>query len=178
MKWLLFAAYLSTVPLANWTVANVGTVCVPDGPCTIPVGFGLSAPSGVLWIALALVLRDSVHEQFGRSWAVCAVLVGALLSFAVSPPFVAVASSVAFLTSELADTLVYSRLRQGGWRRALLGSNAVGLVIDSAIFLLIAFGSLQFLAGNVLGKVWMTLAAYVALEIMRRRRVVSVAAVG
>jgi hypothetical protein len=61
MKWLIFAAYLLTVPAANWTVSNVGTVCLPDGPCLIPVGFGMTAPSGVLWVGVALTLRDIVH---------------------------------------------------------------------------------------------------------------------
>ena len=33
------------------------------------------------------------------------------------------------------------------WYAAVAASNAVGLVVDSALFLLIAFGSLQFIAG-------------------------------
>ena len=35
-----FAAFAATVPLANWLIGNVGTFCVPNGPCVIPVGFG------------------------------------------------------------------------------------------------------------------------------------------
>lgn len=170
MKWLLFAGYLLTVPAANWTVSNVGTVCVPDGPCLIPVGFGLTAPSGVLWIGVALTLRDLVHEALGRRWAILAVLLGAALSFVVSPPYVALASSVAFLFSETADTLVYGRLREAGWRRALWASNGVGLVVDSVIFLSIAFGSLDFIAGQLVGKAEMTLLAYVVLEAIRTRQ--------
>jgi uncharacterized PurR-regulated membrane protein YhhQ (DUF165 family) len=156
MKWMLFLGYLATVPAANWTVANVGTVCVPDGPCLIPVGWGLTAPSGVLWIGLALCLRDGVHEALGRRWALLAVLLGSALSFAVSPPFVAVASSVAFLVSEVADTLVYGRLRERGLVWALIASNLVGLTIDSAAFLWIAFGSLDFIAGQLWAKAVMT----------------------
>jgi hypothetical protein len=168
MRWLLFVGYLLTVPAANWTVANVGTTCIPDGPCLIPVGWGLTAPSGVLWIGLALTLRDLVHEYLGRRWAVLAVLLGAVVSFAVSPPFVALASSVAFLVSELADTLVYGRLRARGLLWALVASNLVGLTIDSAAFLWIAFGSLDFIAGQLWAKAVMTLAAVLVLWLARR----------
>lgn len=163
----LFLAYLATVPAANWFVANVGTVCVPDGPCLIPVGWGLTAPSGVLWIGVALCLRDAVHEALGRGWALLAVLLGAALSFAVSPPFVAVASSVAFLVSELADTLVYGRLRERGLLWALVASNLVGLTIDSAAFLWIAFGSLDFIAGQLWAKTVMTGLAVAVLWLSR-----------
>jgi hypothetical protein len=26
-----------TIPAANWLIGHVGTTCVPDGPCLIPV---------------------------------------------------------------------------------------------------------------------------------------------
>jgi hypothetical protein len=35
----------------------------------------------------------------------------------------------------------------------------VGAVIDSAVFLWLAFGSLDFLLGQVIGKAWMVLAS-------------------
>ena len=31
-----FAAFLGCVPLANWMILHVGTVCVPNGPCLVP----------------------------------------------------------------------------------------------------------------------------------------------
>ena len=48
IKYLFLLAYMSTIPLANFMISNVGTFCVPDGPCLIPLGFGIMAPSGVL----------------------------------------------------------------------------------------------------------------------------------
>ena len=51
------AAFALCIPAANWLIGNVGTFCVPKGPCLIPVAPGLTAPSGVLMIGLALVLR-------------------------------------------------------------------------------------------------------------------------
>ena len=29
--------FVATIPLANWMIGSVGTFCVPDGPCMIPV---------------------------------------------------------------------------------------------------------------------------------------------
>ena len=39
---LAFLLFLACVPLANWMIGNVGTVCVPNGPCLIPVAPGLA----------------------------------------------------------------------------------------------------------------------------------------
>ena len=38
-------------------------------------------------------------------------------------------------------------------------SNLVGNVLDSVVFLALAFGSLEFLVGQVVGKTWVTLLA-------------------
>ncbi len=157
-----FLGFAATVPLANWMIGNVGE-CIPDGPCLIPVGFGLLAPSGVLMIGAALVLRDAVHSLLGWKWAVAAILIGAALSFQFSPPALVVASVAAFVLSEMADLAVYAPLRRNRLALAVFASGVAGAVIDSAVFLWLAFGSLGFIAGQVVGKLWMTLAAVAAL---------------
>ena len=163
-------AFSLTVPAANWMIGNIGTTCIPDGPCLIPVGFNLYAPSGVLMIGLALVLRDLVHEKSGRLVAFCAVLFGAALSFAVSAPAIAVASAVAFLISETADLVVYDRLRKTSTAAAVLASQIVGAAIDSAIFVYIAFGSMEFSAGNTLAKIYAGVAVAAIIFAMDWRR--------
>ena len=57
--------FLASVPLANWMIGHVGTVCVPQGPCLLPVAPGVMAPSGVVTIGFALVLRDVVQRCLG-----------------------------------------------------------------------------------------------------------------
>src|SRR6266545_8250008 len=79
---ILFAL---TIPAANWLIGNAGTVCVPNGPCLIPVAPGLMAPSGVTMIGIALVLRDLVQRRLGVGVAVVAITVGAVLSALVAP---------------------------------------------------------------------------------------------
>jgi queuosine precursor transporter len=162
--------YVATIFAANWFVAHIGAQTTPDGPHTIPVGFGFRAPSGVLWVGLAFTLRDLVQTWLGRSWVVMAIIAGALLSYLVAPAFAA-ASGVAFLVSEGLDFAVYTPLAERGrWLLAVAASNTVGTVVDSLLFLVIAFGSIQFRQGQVIGKLWMTLAALVVLWPLRQRR--------
>lgn len=163
------AAYVATIPLANWMLGNVGTLCPPDGPCLIPVGFGLMAPSGVLMVGLALVLRDAVHSLAGWRWALGAILAGVALSAIVAPPALVVASAAAFLLSELTDFAVYAPLRKRRLYAAVLASGIVGALIDTVVFLGLAFGSLDFAAGQIIGKLWMTVAALPIVLAARRR---------
>ena len=164
-----FLLYLATVPAANWLIGHVGTPCVPGGPCLIPVGFGLTAPSGVLMIGAALVLRDVVHRNLGPGWAAVGVAAGSALSFAVAPPALAFASLVAFAVSETLDQAVYAPLRRRRLVLAVLATGAVGGVADSALFLWLAFGSLDHIAGQIVGKMWMVGGAVGVLWLRSRR---------
>lgn len=168
---IAFALFAATIPVANWLIGNVGTTCIPEGPCLVPVGFGLMAPSGVLMIGLALVLRDWLHELAGWAWALAAVLVGAALSLAFSPPALAVASATAFLLAELADLGVYARLRERGKPLAVMASQVVGAFLDSALFVWLAFGSFEFSAGTTLGKLYAGAAVALILWARQRRAV-------
>jgi hypothetical protein len=166
---LFLAAFGLCIPAANWLIGHAGTVCVPQGPCLIPVAPGLMAPSGVLMIGLALVLRDLVQRRLGFLWAVGAILAGAALSALLAPPALVLASAVAFLLSELADLGVYTPLQRHRFMAAVIASSLVGLVIDSAVFLYLAFGSLDYLAGQVVGKAWMVLLSLPMIAWLRRR---------
>jgi queuosine precursor transporter len=163
------AAFALTIPAANWLIGNAGTVCMPNGPCLIPVAPGLMAPSGVLMIGVALVLRDLVQRRLGVGYSAGAVIAGALLSMLLAPPALVIASGVAFLLSEFADLAVYTPLSRRGLVAAVLASSLVGLVIDSVVFLWLAFGSLQFLPGQVIGKAWMVLLSIPFVLMLRRR---------
>ena len=161
-------AFTACIPMANWMIGNVGTICVANGPCLIPVAPDLMAPSGVLMVGLALVLRDLVQRRLGRFWAVGAVLFGAILSALLAPPALVLASGTAFLLSELADFAVYTPLQRRRLVLAVFLSSTVGLVIDSLVFLQLAFGSQEFLPGQVVGKAWMVLLALPIIWLVRR----------
>src|SRR3546814_19631254 len=96
---IFLVAFTACVPAANWMIGNLGTVCVPDGPCLLPVAPGITAPSGVLLVGLALVLRDLVQRRLGLSWAAGSIVVGAAFSATFAAPALVVAPAVAFLLS-------------------------------------------------------------------------------
>ena len=166
--YFFLAAFALSIPAANWMIGNVGTFCVPDGPCVIPVAPGLDAPSGVLMVGLALVLRDLVQRSLGLKWALAAVIIGAALSGLVAPSTLVIASASAFLLSELADLLVYTPLQKKGLILAVVASSIVGLIIDSIVFLYLAFGSLDYMSGQIVGKMWMVLLAIPIIRLMQK----------
>lgn len=172
---IALGGYVATVFLANYFIQHVGTPPpFPGGPHTIPVGFGYRAPSGVLWVGLAFTLRDFVQSGLGRRWTIGAIIVGAALSYAVAPSL-AVASATAFLISEALDFAAYTPLIERGQVVLAIGlSNTVGLLVDTFVFLWLAFHSLQFWQGQVIGKAWMTALALVIIVPARSRREVIV----
>lgn len=157
---ILFALFVATVFGANWAIEQFGLVTVAPG---------IKAPAGVFFAGAAFTFRDLLHDcRHGPRWVLGAIMVGAACSYMVSPAF-ALASATAFSVSELADFAVYHPLKDRGWLPAVVASNAVGLVVDSALFLWLAFGSLAFLEGQVIGKAYMTALAVVLLSLYRYR---------
>ncbi|TQE33207.1 VUT family protein [Streptomyces ipomoeae] len=157
----LAAGYVAAVPGANYLASHVGLV---------PVGFGQLAPASVYLVGASLVLRDFLHERIGRDGALCALAIGAWLSYMLTDARFAVASTVAFAVSEALDWSVYGRLRRYSMPVAVLLSGVVGLIADSVLFLSLAFGNLDLLTGQILGKAWMTLAAAAGLAAASRHR--------
>lgn len=167
LGYLYLVMFVSTIFLANYLIGNVGYFC--DPVCAIPVWPGIYAPSGVLAIGLGFTLRDLVQRHLGIRYTILAILVGAGLSALLSPAL-AIASGSAFLLSEMLDLAVYSPLQKRNLVGAVVASNLVGLVADSVIFLGLAFGSLEFLPGQVIGKALMTLVALPVVWLLRSIR--------
>jgi len=166
---LFLVLFALTIPAANWLIGHAGTTCVPHGPCLIPVAPGLMAPSGVTMVGIALVLRELVQRRLGTAISALAVLVGSGLSALYAPASLVVASATAFLLSEFADLAVYTPLARRRLVVAVIASSCAGLVVDSIVFLWLAFGSLEFLAGQIVGKAWMVLFSIPLVAWLRRR---------
>jgi hypothetical protein len=166
---IFLVLFCLTIPAANWMIGHVGTVCVANGPCLVPVAPGIMAPSGVLMIGAALVLRDLVQRRLGVAFGIGAIVAGAAISAGLAPPSLVVASAVAFLLSEFADFAVYTPLARRRLVAAVVSSSTVGLIVDSIVFLWLAFGSLEFLPGQIIGKLWMVMLAVPFVAYMRRR---------
>jgi uncharacterized PurR-regulated membrane protein YhhQ (DUF165 family) len=166
---IFLVLFCLTIPAANWMIGHIGTVCVPSGPCLVPVAPGIMAPSGVLMVGAALVLRDLVQRRLGVEFGIGAIVVGAMVSAGLAPPYLVIASAAAFLLSEFADFAVYTPLARRRLVAAVVASSVVGLVVDSIVFLWLAFGSMDFLLGQIVGKLWMVLLAVPFVAFLRRR---------
>src|ERR1700688_4715346 len=138
---IFLVLFCLTIPAANWLIGHVGTVCMPNGPCLVPVAPGIMAPSGVLMIGAALVLRDLVQRRLGVAFGIGAIIAGAAISAGLAPASLVLASAAAFLLSEAADFSVYSPLARRRLVLAVVASSLVGLVVDSVVFLWLAFWS-------------------------------------
>lgn len=165
-----FAALVLCVVGANWALQTYGIVSI---------GFGLTAPAGVYFAGLTFWLRDMLHDTGGTRFVLAAIALGSLISWAQSDAVaipggvtsIAVASGIAFAASELADFAVYSPLRKRNRIAAIAASNTVGACLDSALFLYLAFGSLDEITGQVVGKSYMTLLAVGIVGVVSRNRI-------
>ena len=166
--YIFFALYIACIPLANWLIGHFGTFCVPQGPCMVPVWWGIVAPSGVLAIGAALVLRDLVQRRLGFVFSLVAIVIGAVISWLISPEALVIASVVAFVFSEVADAVVFTPMQKRGLLVAVAVSSLVGILVDSVLFLHLAFNSLDFLSGQIIGKLWAVLAALPIIQLIRR----------
>jgi uncharacterized PurR-regulated membrane protein YhhQ (DUF165 family) len=163
LRLVVVAAYVASIVVANvasthWPPLLIGTLVVP---------------AGTVWAGLTLSLRDALHETVGGRGVWAAIGFGALVSWLLATPQIAFASVAAFTLSELLDALVYARLRTRSRLAALVGSNAVGLVVDSVLFVLLAFGTFTYVPGQILGKTAATAATallWLAAPSIRRRR--------
>jgi uncharacterized PurR-regulated membrane protein YhhQ (DUF165 family) len=130
MRWSVI--YISAVLSANYTA----TWFIP-----LP-GFGLVA-LGTLLFGATFTARDYVH-RLGRRKVYVMIFIAALSSaglalLGATPWRVVMASVVAIVLSESADTEVYQRLLSRPWFVRVTGSNLVSIPLDTALFNLMAF---------------------------------------
>lgn len=136
------AGYLLSV-----IAANVASVTWP--PILVA---GLLVPAGTLAAGVSLTGRDLLHDVLGVRGVAVGIVAAAGLSAVLATPRIAVACVVAFTASEILDTLVYARLRPRTRLGAVAASNLAGLVVDSVLFVPLAFGDLTAIPGQIAGK--------------------------
>ena len=168
---MFLVLFALTIPAANWLIGHVGTACVtPQGPCVVPVAPGLMAPSGVMLVGVALVLARSGaaaarHGPLRAGDPVRQRPVGAAGAGVARPRL---GDGVPVFRS-LPISRSIRRLARRRLVAAVVASSLVGLIVDSIVFLWLAFGSLDFLAGQVVGKSWMVLLSIPFVAWLRRR---------
>jgi uncharacterized PurR-regulated membrane protein YhhQ (DUF165 family) len=166
---------IAAVAIASYLACIIGANALVQHYGIVPVGLGLTGPAGVFLIGPALVVRDYIQWALGKAASLLVLAAGAALSFAVTDPHIATASAAAFAISELADFALFTWIAPR-WSRAVLAGGIAGALLDSAVFLQIAFGSLAFMPGQVLGKAYGVALASVVIAARRRRVTAGVAA--
>jgi uncharacterized PurR-regulated membrane protein YhhQ (DUF165 family) len=125
--------YIAAVLAANYTA----TWFMP-----LPI-FGLVSV-GTLIFGVTFTQRDRVH-RYGRK-AVYGMILVAAVGMVLESLFLGVewriilASFIAIVLSEAADTEIYQHLLHRSWLQRVAGSNMVSIPLDSLLFNLIAFG--------------------------------------
>jgi uncharacterized PurR-regulated membrane protein YhhQ (DUF165 family) len=125
-------------------LVNIGFVFITPIPL-----LGEMFPPMSLIVGAIFILRDFAQREIGHR-VLGAMAVGAILSYFMADPFIAIASVAAFFISEIVDWAVYTYTKKPLRQRILL-SSAIGTPIDSAVFLLILgfFSPLGFLLMTV-----------------------------
>lgn len=110
---------------------------------------------GAFTFPVAFLVTDLTNRAVGAAsarrvaWAGFAIAV--LVSLALAPWRIAVASGVAFIVGQLLDIVAFNRLRAMSWWKAPLIGSIVASVLDTGLFFFLAF------AGS--GLDWLSLAA-------------------
>jgi hypothetical protein len=126
--------YILAVLAANYTTTPEWFISLP--------GYGL-VPLGTFIFGITFTQRDRLH-QYGRGYVYRAIAIAAFANVLMSavlhvPLRIILASFVAIVLAESADTEVYQKLLQRSWLVRVLGSNAVSIPIDTLLFNSIAF---------------------------------------
>ncbi len=124
--------YVAAVLVANYTA----TWFIP-----LPL-FGMVSV-GTMVFGITFTQRDRVH-RYGRGpvyFMILAAAIGMVLeSFFLGVEWrIILASFIAIVLSEAADTEVYQKLLHRSWIQRVAGSNLVSIPLDSVLFNLIAF---------------------------------------
>ena len=98
MRYKFLTLYVVLIVAVNYAFTVVPLVKLPDGTMWPPVA---------LFVGFVFVARDFAQREVGHK-VLLAMLVGVAISYIMANPFVATASAVAFLFSELADWAVYT----------------------------------------------------------------------
>jgi uncharacterized PurR-regulated membrane protein YhhQ (DUF165 family) len=124
--------YIIAVLAANYTA----TWFIP-----LPI-FGMVSV-GTLIFGITFTQRDRVH-RYGRKAVYIMIMLAAvgmvLESLLLEVPWrIIMASFIAIVLSEAADTEIYHQLLHRSWLQRVAGSNLVSIPLDSLLFNLIAF---------------------------------------
>lgn len=99
---------------------------------------GSAVPTAAPLAGVVFLVRDLAQRYCGH-WVLALMALGLGLSWCLASSAVAAASGVAFVVSEVLDWGVYT-VSGGSLRRRVVLSSLVAVPVDTALFLVMAFG--------------------------------------
>ncbi len=156
--WTKLLSFSVLLYVASVVLVNLGFSAVP----MIETPVGMLSPMAVV-VGAVFVIRDYAQRAAGH-WVLAAMLIATVLSFLLANPFVALASALAFASSEIADYLLYTFTKRPFHQRVVL-SSLVSAPIDTAVFL---FGINGFTIGTFVLMVLSKLVAALVIWITYR----------
>lgn len=125
---------------------------------------------GAFTFPIAFLVTDLTNRAVGApaarrvAWTGFAMAV--VISLALAPWRIAVASGLAFIIGQLLDIVAFNRLRALSWWKAPLLGSMVASIVDTGIFFFLAFAGSEMnwlmLAAGDLGIKWLMAAALLA----------------
>ena len=158
-KWT--AVYIATIPAVNYAFVHTPFIDLPDG--------GNFTPLSII-VGLILVLRDFVQREIGH-FVFIPLIIGAILSYALAGPEIALASGLAFFISEVIDWAIYTFTKRPLSARIML-SSMVAAPIDTIVFMIGVsmtvdnFMQVSTLVAMIVSKLF---GAYVVYLLVKRR---------
>jgi uncharacterized PurR-regulated membrane protein YhhQ (DUF165 family) len=138
--------YLVQFPINDW---------LTWGAFTFPVAFLVTD-----------LTNRAVGAQAARRVAWVGFSIAVIVSLALAPWRIAVASGVAFIMGQLLDIVAFNRLRTLSWWKAPFFGSLVASVIDTGLFFFLAFAGTDLdwrtLAAGDLGIKWLMAAVLLA----------------
>ena len=135
---------------------------------------------GTIPFAVTFTQRDRVH-RYGRKTVYIMIAVAAvanvIMSYALDVPLrFIVASFLAIVLAETADTEVYQRFIERRWLLRVAASNAISIPLDSTVFTVIAFAGTftiatmtEIIAADILAKLVIGFMAAVRISFFTRQ---------
>lgn len=117
--------YIATIVFCNWLISVTGPIII----------FGEVFPPAMLVVGFVFIFRDFAQRQIGH-WVLPLMAFATLLSYYLASPTVAIASTAAFVVSEMIDWAIFTYTKKPLKDRILI-SSGFAVPVDTIIFLAI-----------------------------------------
>ncbi len=153
--WRPILAMLVVIVASNYLVQFPINDWLTWGAFTFPVAFLVTD-----------LTNRAVGNEAARRVAWTGFAIAVVVSLALAPWRIAVASGVAFILGQLLDIVAFNRLRTQSWWKAPLIGSVVASIVDTGIFFFLAFYGSDMnwltLAAGDLGIKWLMAAVLLA----------------